>query len=344
MTLHARRAFEAPFVRPLLAAALVLGTSALLTRTMTRRAEAANPPHGRFVFADGVRLHYTKRGSAANPPLVLLHGNGAMAREMELSGLVESAAEDFHVFVFDRPGYGHSDRPEGRRYTPEAQARLVLSAMSELGIESPLVLAHSWATMVACHMAIAEPAALRALVLVSGYYTPSLRLDTPLLGAPALPGIGTLMRHTVSPWLGRLMWPLMTRRVFAPGPVTEAFRTRYPVWMSLRPSQLLASAAEAAMMPIQAARLARRVARLDVPTMIVAGDKDRLVTTAWQSERLHERLPRARLRLVPGAGHMVHHTNTGDVMAAVREALDMSGARDTGHAVPRAPDAGERVA
>ncbi len=291
---------------------------------MTRRAEAENPPEGHFVMADGIRLHYTRHGDPANPSLVMLHGNGAMATEMEISGLVQAAARDFQVFVFDRPGYGHSDRPAGRNYTPQAQARLISAAIHELGIVTPIVLAHSWATMVAFHMAINKPQAMRALVLVSGYYTPSVRLDAPLLGAPALPILGTLMRHTVSPLLGRLLWPLMVRRIFAPAKVTDAFKTRYPVWMSLRPGQLLASSAEAAMMPLQAVHLAQRAKELKVPTVIVAGEKDRLVMTAWQSERLHRHLPSTRLRIVPGAGHMVHHTATADVLEAVHQARDMS--------------------
>jgi hypothetical protein len=65
-------------------------------------------------------------------------------------------------------------------------------------------------------MAQDHSAQLRAVVLVAGYYTPSLRLDTFLLSPPAIPVIGTLMRYTISPVLGRLALPLCVRRVFAP--------------------------------------------------------------------------------------------------------------------------------
>jgi pimeloyl-ACP methyl ester carboxylesterase len=94
--------------------------------------------------------------------------------------------------------------------------------------------------------------------------------------------------------------------------------------MSLRPGQLAASAAEAAMMTIQAMKLKRREESLDVPAVIVAGDKDRLVMTSWQSSRLHRRLPETRLRIVPDAGHMVHHTSPAEVMEGVYEAWHLS--------------------
>ena len=39
---------------------------------------AATSPEGKFITVDGVRLHYIERG--AGPVIVLLHGNGTMAR------------------------------------------------------------------------------------------------------------------------------------------------------------------------------------------------------------------------------------------------------------------------
>ena len=308
----------------LVGGALLLAACAQASRRMSRQALAENPPQGRFVPVGGIRLHYTEHGNPEHPPLVMLHGNGAMARELEISGLVAQAAKRFHVFVFDRPGYGHSDRPKGRRYNAREQAELLLGAMRRLNIERPVVLGHSWGTLVASWMAHAQPEALRALVLVSGYYTPSLRFDLPFMSAPAIPLLGTLMRNTISPVLGRLLWPLMIRRLFAPARVTEAFKKDYPVWLSLRPGQLHTSAAESAMLPLEAMRLRRREQDLAVPTVIVAGEKDRFIMTSWQSGRLHRRLPATTLRIVPGAGHMVHHTATAEVGAAIDAAFDMS--------------------
>jgi hypothetical protein len=54
----------------------VLAAIALLNRHLANKAEQDNPPAGRFLDVDGVRLHYVERGSGE--PLVLLHGNGSM--------------------------------------------------------------------------------------------------------------------------------------------------------------------------------------------------------------------------------------------------------------------------
>jgi pimeloyl-ACP methyl ester carboxylesterase len=106
--------------------------------------------------------------------------------------------------------------------------------------------------------------------------------------------------------------------------VPERFRREYPVWMALRPSQVEASAAESAMMQFQALKLRRQESELAVPTVIIAGENDRMVRTRWQAERLHQRLPDTRLHVVRGAGHMVHHTATENVVQAIRQAWRMS--------------------
>jgi pimeloyl-ACP methyl ester carboxylesterase len=58
------------------------------------------------------------------------------------------------VIAPDRPGYGYSDRPRGTKWIPERQARLLLAFMDRLGIESPVVVGHSWGAMVALAMAL----------------------------------------------------------------------------------------------------------------------------------------------------------------------------------------------
>ena len=88
---------------------VALAASAILNRVLAKKAERRNPPTGRFITVDGVRLHYLERGTGS--PLVLLHGNGSMIQDFESSGLIDLAAKTYRVIAFDRPGFGYSDRP-----------------------------------------------------------------------------------------------------------------------------------------------------------------------------------------------------------------------------------------
>ena len=174
-----------PYVVAAAAAVGALAVSALVNRRLARNAENDNPPAGRFLEVNGVRLHYVERGSGA--PVVLLHGNGSMIQDFESSGLIDLAAKNYRVIVFDRPGFGHSDRPRNVVWTPAAQAELIGSALHRLDIPHAIVLGHSWGASVAVALALTYPNLVQGLVLASGYYYPTLRPDVVALSAPAVP-------------------------------------------------------------------------------------------------------------------------------------------------------------
>jgi pimeloyl-ACP methyl ester carboxylesterase len=305
----------------LVGAGLALLASAVAVRYKTQQAEMENPPTGRFIDVDGVRLHYVERGQGQ--PLVLLHGNGSMTRDFELSGIVDLAADDYRVIVFDRPGYGHSERPRNTIWGPQAQAGLLHQALQKLGVERPIVVGHSWGTLVALAMALEFPSAVRSLVLLSGYYYPTVRLDVPLLSAPAVPVFGDMLRYTISPLIGRAMWPGILKQLFGPAQMPQHFE-EFPVWMTLRPSQLRASAAESAMMIPAANTLSKRYRELKMPVIIRCGEDDRIVDAHEQSERLHRELPQSDVALTPGIGHMIHHLVPHQVMEAIDKAAKAS--------------------
>jgi pimeloyl-ACP methyl ester carboxylesterase len=307
-----------PYASAAVAAVAALAASALVNRDLAAKAERDNPAGGQFVEIDGVRLHYVERGSG--DPLVLLHGNGSMVQDFESSGLLDMAAAKYRVIAFDRPGYGHTTRPRNRVWSAEAQADLINEALKELGASPAVVLGHSWGASVAMALALRHPASVRALVPVSGYYYPTPRVDAIAASGPAIPIIGDILRYTVTPLLGRALWPAVMRKIFGPAKVPAKFANGFPKELALRPSQLRASAAESALMVPEAWAASDGYGALRMPVVIVAGASDRLIDTATQAARLHEEVGHSIFHAVAGAGHMVHQTATGAVMAAIDEA------------------------
>ena len=253
--------------------------------------------------------------------------------------MLDRVAERHRVVAFDRPGYGHSDRPRGSAWTAAEQADLLRRALARLGVERPVVVGHSWGTNAALALALAEPAAVRGLVLVSGYYEPTLRADALLVAPAAVPVLGDVLRHTVSPLLGAALMPLVVRGMFAPLPVPERFREGFPYGMAVRPSQIRAEAQDGATMAHGVAAMRERYGELDMPVVIMAGAEDKVVDVGRHAVRLREQLPHADLRLVPGAGHMVHHAVPGQV-AEVIEAVSAWSAGSSRPAVRLAAAAG----
>ena len=305
-----------PVAAALGAAAGVLAATAVVNGQLARKAQRDNPPQGKFIEIDGVRLHYVERGNGR--PLVLLHGNGSMIQDFESSGLIDLAAANYRVIVFDRPGFGHSLRPRNVVWTPEAQAELFAKALARLDVSQAIVLGHSWGASVAVALAIKHPSLVEALVLASGYYFPTPRADI-LLAGPAIPGLGDIVALTMAPILSRLMWPAMLSKMFGPRSVPEKF-AGFPKEMAVRPSQIRASAAETALMIPNAIASAKTYDVLAMPVIIIAGEDDRLIDIDAQSGRLHNEVRQSKMHRIAGAGHMIQQSATGDVMAAIDEA------------------------
>ena len=70
-----------PYATAAMVGVAALAISALVNSRLAKDAERRNPPKGRFLEIDGVRLHYVERGKGE--PLVLLHGNGSMIQDFE---------------------------------------------------------------------------------------------------------------------------------------------------------------------------------------------------------------------------------------------------------------------
>lgn len=287
---------------------------AMVEQAEARRAETRNPPIGRFITVDGVRLHYLEKGQGQ--PVVLLHGNGTLLQDFA-SSILDDAAKQYRVIVIERPGFGYSERPTDRNWTAEEQADLLRKALWRLRAERPVILGHSWAAGVALAYAIQYPSDVAAIVAMSGYYYPTARLDFLALGAPALPVVGPVMRNTISPTLARLLAPKIIAKLFDPNPVAPSFEENFPVAMAIRPAQLRAAAAESGALIGTAARLRRHYGDIQVPVVILAGADDRIVNPYDQSARLYRDIPDAELRIVPRTGHMIQHARPHEALEAI---------------------------
>ena len=221
-----------------LAAAAALAGTAMVVNWQARRAERRHPPIGDFVEVDGVRLHYLEAGEG--PPVVLLHGNSSLLDDVRL-GIFDELAKRHRVIAFDRPGFGYSERPRRTVWTPEAQADLLRDALRALEVQRPVLYGHSWGAPLVITCALDYPDEIRGVVAASGYYYPHWRLDSLLAHLLVAPGVGPLLRNTITPVAGALFGNSAVRLLFDPSPVPETY-AGFPASLTLRPSQIRASA------------------------------------------------------------------------------------------------------
>lgn len=296
----------------LTAGAAVTGLILWSNRT-AKDTERANPPMGAIMEVGGAKLHYLARGSGR--PVVFLHGLGGMIQDWHLS-MLDRAARAYRCIAFDRPGYGWSDRPGWSRWTPEKQAELLRRATKRMGAERPVVVGHDFGALVALAWALDYPEDLAGIVLLSGYYYPTRRMDIPMLSATNVAGLGAVARNTVSPLLGKAAMPKVMERIFAPDPVPDIM-SLYPADMMLRPSQMKAQGEDLANLKEAARRLSPRYPEIRCPVVILTGDSDKVVDPVVHSIRLHRDIPHSALRVAEDTGHMIHYARPADVVAAI---------------------------
>jgi pimeloyl-ACP methyl ester carboxylesterase len=297
--------------------ALALAGTAIIVTLAAKLAERKNPPIGSFLKIDGVDVHYIDRGDGE--PLVWIHGNVSMVQDVLTSGVMDELARvgRYRLIAFDRPGYGYTTRPRSKRWTAAQQADLIAAALQQLGVSSAIIVGHSWGTLVATALAQRHPTLVRSMVLLGGYYFPQFRLDVLMVKPLTWPGIGDVLRYTVSPIIGFASMPLMLRAMFGPPKIPERFKQGFPFSLTVRPWQLRASAEEGASMNAEATALRAGYDRMLVRTSILAGDSDRIVSPARQSQELANVLASRSLEIIPGVGHMVHHSAPERVIGAI---------------------------
>ncbi|CDX45009.1 Alpha/beta hydrolase fold protein [Mesorhizobium plurifarium] len=296
---------------------------ALYNHRLARRALAARLL-GRFIHLRGAKLHFLEAGRGR--PLLLLHGNGASAEDFATSGIFDKAAAKYRVLAFDRPGFGLSPRPARRRpWTAGAQADLIHAAAAKLGVERYMVVGHSWGATVALEMARRHPRSVAGVVVVAGYHYPPPRLALAISALPAIPLIGTVLRHTVLPSLIRLNWRWAMKQIFHPATIATPFAAMTRELAS-RPSQLRSISAESFLMLASALFPNHRYAEIAIPVGIIAGAGDQLFDARAEALRLHAEINHSLLDIVLDAGHMVHQSKPQAVLAMIDKVAALASA------------------
>lgn len=302
--------------RPILA--LLLCTLALLAAcgASVDRREAAYPPLGQFVEIDGRNVHAVVTGQG--PDLVLIHGASGNLRDFTFR-FVDRVKDRYRVIAFDRPGLGYSDAVPGGD-SPAVQARALRAAAAKLGVRRPIVLGQSYGASVALAWALDAPDAAAGLVLVSGTTLPwpdeldatNAVVSTARARAALAPLLSSLVNETAA--TGSL------RTVFSPQRPPAGYADYVGVGLALRPETIRNNARQIAALRANLARMSQRYGTLRLPVEIVHGDADRVVDPDIHAAPLARRTPGANLVLLPGAGHMPHHTHAAEVVAAIDRA------------------------
>jgi pimeloyl-ACP methyl ester carboxylesterase len=275
-------------------------------------ANARFPAHGRMVKVKGARLHVIERGEG--PPVALLHGASANAREFE--GCVLPLLDGFRALAFDRPGHGHSSRPAQAAQLKVA-AGLIAEALSALDATPAVIVAHSLGSATALRLALDHPEKVAGLVLIAPASHPYPGLNAWHARWAAKPVIGPLFARLGPPMVGPLIAPGAVAHTFAPAPAPPGYADQSGLALLFRPKTFRANAQDLIASKAEFAAQYFRYDEIACPAAILTAETDRVVSPRIHAVQLKRAMVQSELITVPGAGHMPHQIRPQAVAAAV---------------------------
>jgi pimeloyl-ACP methyl ester carboxylesterase len=286
--------------------------------------------------SDGTELHVEVFGVEERPTVVLVHGWTEALRYWAY--LIRELSDQFRIVAYDLRGHGHSGRAAGDDYSLDRfgdDLETVLEATVPVG-ETALVAGHSLGAMSiaawAEHHEVSRRIGGAALMFtgIGGLIGGQLVVHVPRF-AQAL--ADPLARHflVARGSLPRISTPVSygAVRYVAFGPdATPAQVAFFERMLVACPPDVRRKAGIA----MQEMDLYHVLPRLTVPTLVVAGEDDRLTPPA-HARRIAEELPNLyELVVLPGTGHMGPLERPVEVADVLRRLMaEAGGERSTSH-------------
>ncbi len=249
--------------------------------------------------------------SRPSPPVLLLHGQPGSAADW--TQVVAALGNESQTIALDRPGWDGTIRATDLPGNAEA----AVDALDRQHAPCATVVGHSFGAGVAAWIAVRYPERVRALVLAAPAANTASLTHTdqflarapvgPLVSSGILASTGAALR--LEPLRHSLVRRLRLddRQLLALGRLLAA------------PAAWRAFAVEQRALVRQLPQLDAELARIAVPTVIVAGAHDRIVP-ATAARALATQIPGAELVLLAGAGHLLPHRHA-ERLAAIIEGV-----------------------
>jgi branched-chain amino acid transport system permease protein len=246
------------------------------------------------IRANDLQIAYEQAG-IGDHRMVLVHGNWASKRWWQ--PLMQRLPASYRAVALDLRGCGGTQGPD-HGYTIAEHATDLRAFLDALGIERAVLVGHSLGGAVVTQLALAAPERVHALVLVAPAPVDGMQIDRQVYAQlPLLKQNRWLLSHA----LGSTM-PGVPNGAFREALIDDAARTRL-------------SAVTGNTRALERWSVAPQLHHLRVPTLIVRGEDDRLITRAHVL-RWRQYVANSRLVTIHRCGHSPN-VERPDVLAEV---------------------------
>jgi pimeloyl-ACP methyl ester carboxylesterase len=236
------------------------------------------------VASNGMSIHVEEQGQG-DLSLVFLHYWGGSSRTWKHA--VARLAPRFHTVAIDHRGWGQSDAPADG-YSLVDLAADAEGVIAALKLRRYVLVGHSMGGKVAQLMASRRPAGLAGLVLVAP--SPPQPLAMPTEAREMMAG-AYASRETVEAVIDNVLTATPLSVEDREQVIADSLRGAPPAKLAWPRATSLED-------------ITGRVGAVDVPTLVIASELDRVDSPQMLQAELLPRVPHAAMQVVPGVGHL----------------------------------------
>jgi 4,5:9,10-diseco-3-hydroxy-5,9,17-trioxoandrosta-1(10),2-diene-4-oate hydrolase len=261
--------------------------------------------HQRWQIVDGTPVNTIELGPEQGTdakPLVFVHGlSGSWPNWLEQ---LPAFAAKHRVITFDLPGFGHSPMPR-EAISISGYARIVDRLLDQLGVDAAAVVGNSMGGFIGAELAIAFPQRVERLVLVSAA---GISTHAPRGSAQAIPVLRRLERILMAStaWAASVSDTTMRRASLRDAALGVVVRHPSKLPAALAAEQVRGAGKPGFIGALEAIldyEIRERLGEIACPTLIVWGDRDRLIDVR-DADVFAELIPNSRKVVFGDTGHM----------------------------------------
>ncbi len=268
------------------------------------------------VEANGLKLSYQEWGDPNAPPVLMLHGFGVSGHMFD--EFAQRAQDRYRLIALDQRGHGDSEWSEPGDYSRDAFVADIAAVRTALGLDRFVLVGHSMGGLNAVSYVNQHAKHVRALILVD------------VGPESAKEGVDNIVRFTRGPDELEFEEFVELAHRFNKRRTIENIRER--MRHRLKPSEngkWTWKFDKRFREPDSGLTIGSRLSNdetwalfrsIPVPTLLVRGGESDVLSQETADRAVSE-IPRAILRVVPGAGHSVPGDNPDDFTFVVREFL-----------------------
>lgn len=279
---------------------------------MTSTEKSIFLPHG--------TVKYWEYNPGSSQPLVLIHG--FRGTHHGLAKIAEQL-DGYHLVIPDLPGFGASDAFTNRSHSLKSYVTFVKEFIEALGLDTPIIVGHSFGSIVASHFVAEYPDMTEKLILINP------------IGAPALEGPrGVMTRLAIGYyWLGRKLPQNAAKSWLSASPIVKIMsitmaktndkqvldyiHDQHRQHFSTFASPQVVAESFRASVENDVSHVAKRIMH---PTLLIAGEKDD-ITSIEKQHALDSKFSNSHLHVIPGVGHLIHYETPTEAAEAIRAFL-----------------------